>query len=128
MTQHLSTQVTRALHKIDQYFGASDEDSERHQGAYSMQELSEAVERLEPFKPSMFERLLEGTENTTTVKERFGSLAVDVEEQITGLEISPLIRRFGTWAVTDYGIECLVSDYSIEMDRAFETDWLAHMR
>lgn len=36
-------------------------------------------------------------------------------------------RQFGTWAVTDYGLECLADEYAIEKKRLRENDWLDHM-
>lgn len=44
------------------------------------------------------------------------------------IEVSPIIKRFGTWAVTTYGVECLSDKYDFSMDRVDEPDWLDHMR
>lgn len=52
---------------------------------------------------------------------------VSVEEAREILEVDPIIRRFGTWAVTEYGIECLTTRYSIAKDRVHESDWRKHM-
>ena len=41
-------------------------------------------------------------------------------------DISPIIREFGTWAVTSYGVECLVRYYPIEKARLNKC-WVAHM-
>jgi hypothetical protein len=38
-----------------------------------------------------------------------------------------VIEQFGTWAVTDYGIECLERYYVIEKQRLHENDWPLHM-
>jgi hypothetical protein len=42
-------------------------------------------------------------------------------------DVSPIVRRFGAWAVTTYGIESLTSYYPIELSRVDESDWLKHM-
>ena len=44
------------------------------------------------------------------------------------IEVSPIIKRFGTWAVTTYGVECLSDKYDFSMDRVDEPDWVNHMR
>lgn len=38
-----------------------------------------------------------------------------------------VIRRFNSWIVTQYGVECLVHPYRIEKERLSETDWVAHV-
>ena len=43
-------------------------------------------------------------------------------------EVSPIVKRFGAWVVTTYGIECLESYYPIEFSRVNESDWVPHMR
>jgi len=35
-------------------------------------------------------------------------------------------KVFGTWAVTTYGLECLVTEYSIDKKRLSE-GWIEHM-
>lgn len=42
-------------------------------------------------------------------------------------EVDPIIKRFGTWAVTEYGVECLTTNYAIEKARLGENDWHRHM-
>jgi hypothetical protein len=42
-------------------------------------------------------------------------------------EISEIIKRFGQWVVTKYGLESLVLSYPISKDRLTETDWVIHM-
>jgi hypothetical protein len=42
-------------------------------------------------------------------------------------QVSRIIAQYGTWAVTTYGVECLVDDYPIEKSRLFETDWIRHV-
>lgn len=42
--------------------------------------------------------------------------------------ISPILRRFGTWAVTTYGVECLTRGYPIDRAWLDEPDWMDHMR
>lgn len=43
-------------------------------------------------------------------------------------DLSPVLERHGTWAVTLYGVECLTHPYWIEFDRLREPDWIDHMR
>lgn len=52
---------------------------------------------------------------------------VSVPEAMAIHDVSPILRRFGTWAVTEYGVECLTSSYPIEKDRLGESDWLPHV-
>lgn len=49
-------------------------------------------------------------------------------QAVARFDVSPIIRRFGTWAVTNYGVEALTTYYPIELARVTESDWLAHMR
>jgi len=44
------------------------------------------------------------------------------------LDLSPLVRRFRQWAITEDGLDCLSLSYSIPSDRLYETDWVDHMR
>lgn len=53
---------------------------------------------------------------------------ITVEEAMRRFEVSPIVKRFGTWAVTTYGVECLANNYFFEMERADEEDWLNHMQ
>lgn len=57
----------------------------------------------------------------------FSSNSVPLEEAVRRFDVSPIVKRFGTWAVTTYGVECLVTEYPIAMDRVYELDWLRHM-
>src|SRR5436189_5844099 len=50
--------------------------------------------------------------------------AITLEEATRRFDLSPVIRRFGTWAVTTYGVECLVTYYPIRLSRVEEPDWL----
>jgi len=43
-------------------------------------------------------------------------------------DIPYIVRRFGAWAVTPYGIECLTTYYPIPFHRVEESNWLRHMR
>ena len=52
---------------------------------------------------------------------------ISIEEAIQRFDISPIVKRFNTWVVTTYGIECLSNYYPIASNRVFETDWLSHM-
>lgn len=56
------------------------------------------------------------------------SSVITVEESIHKFDVSPIIKRFGTWVVTTYGVECLSTHYPIEIERVYEQDWLDHMR
>jgi TIR domain/CHAT domain len=56
------------------------------------------------------------------------SQTVTLEEALRRFEVSPIIQRYGTWAVTTYGVESLSTKYPIEMDRVDEQDWLDHRR
>lgn len=38
-----------------------------------------------------------------------------------------IITQFGTWAVTEFGVECLTNSYHIDADRLEQTDWQSHM-
>ena len=44
------------------------------------------------------------------------------------LEVSPIVIRFGTWAITDYGVECLTHHYPVAKTRVHELDWVTHMK
>lgn len=52
---------------------------------------------------------------------------VTLSEAVEMFDVSPLIKRFGSWAVTEYGVECLSTHYAIPKDRLNEPDWLEHM-
>jgi hypothetical protein len=52
----------------------------------------------------------------------------ELEEAMKRFDVSPIIERFGTWAVTTYGIECLERYYPIEFEQVDESDWLDHMK
>jgi len=49
------------------------------------------------------------------------------DEERARYDVSPIIKRFGTWAVTEYGVECMVEHYPIEWSRIDEEDWVFHM-
>jgi hypothetical protein len=57
-----------------------------------------------------------------------GGQLITLEEAIERYEVCPVIERFGIWAVTDYGLECLALQYFIEKDRLKEPDWIDHIR
>lgn len=55
-------------------------------------------------------------------------LAVDEAARRFGL--APIIRRFGTWAVTECGVECLAHPYVIERSRLWQCNgrtWEDHV-
>lgn len=54
--------------------------------------------------------------------------AITLEEAMRRFDVSPIVKRFGTWAVTTHGVECLSFSYEFEMNRVDEPDWLNHMR
>jgi hypothetical protein len=56
------------------------------------------------------------------------SETITLDEALQRFEVSPIIKRYGTWAVTTYGVECLSNKYYFEMDRVDEPDWVPHMR
>lgn len=56
------------------------------------------------------------------------SQIITLEEAIHRFDVSPIIKRFGTWAVTTYGVECLTQQYFFELERVEEPDWIEHMQ
>lgn len=52
---------------------------------------------------------------------------VSVEDARRINDVDPILERFGTWVVTEYGLECLTVHYAVEKRRLRETDWLDHM-
>jgi hypothetical protein len=42
-------------------------------------------------------------------------------------DVAPIVKRFGAWVVTTYGIECLKFYYPIDFSRVDENDWIQHM-
>lgn len=42
-------------------------------------------------------------------------------------DLSTIIEQYRSWAVTDYGVECLESAYAIEKSRIHDIDWPLHM-
>lgn len=67
-------------------------------------------------------------ENIGKVILAHSSQIITVEEAIHRFDVSPIIKRFGTWVVTTYGVEGLSAYYPIEIERVYEEDWLDHMR
>ncbi len=49
------------------------------------------------------------------------------EDFMNRLEVSPILRWFGTWAVTEYGVESLNENYAFPWNRVDEDDWHRHM-
>lgn len=41
-------------------------------------------------------------------------------------DLSPVIKQYGTWAITTYGMECLVSYYPIKKARLLENEGSGH--
>lgn len=52
---------------------------------------------------------------------------ITIEDAMTRFNIESPIRRFGTWMVTTYGLECLTNPYQVTLDRFEEVDWYDHM-
>ena len=52
---------------------------------------------------------------------------VQLQEAAKRYEVDPIVKRFGAWVVTTYGIECLEQYYPIELSRVNESDWVEHM-
>ncbi len=57
-----------------------------------------------------------------------------IREQATAIGLpdgDPILEQHGTWAVTDYGLECLTERYEVSKDRLFVDEphngWLSHM-
>jgi hypothetical protein len=48
---------------------------------------------------------------------------INLQQAIKRYDVSPIVKQFGTWAVTTYGVECLVKYYPIEKARLFKQDW-----
>ncbi|MBK9925769.1 MAG: toll/interleukin-1 receptor domain-containing protein [Anaerolineales bacterium] len=63
-------------------------------------------------------------DQVTTIHNEVFSL----EEAANRFDGSPIIKRFGTWAVTTYGVECLSTRYPISFKRMSETDWMSHVK
>lgn len=62
-------------------------------------------------------------------RENEGRKARDADLRQQGLihGVSPILNQFGSWAVTEWGIECLTHPYCIEAYRVHEIDWLDHV-
>ncbi len=52
---------------------------------------------------------------------------ISLAEAIKWHDVGKIKQRFGTWVVTDWGIECLASYYPIEAKRLWEMDWTKHI-
>lgn len=46
---------------------------------------------------------------------------------MTRVRTSRIIRQYGSWAITVFGLECTERSYPIAKDCVHETDWLDHM-
>lgn len=53
---------------------------------------------------------------------------VPLDEAIRCFDISPIIERYGSWAVTEFGVECLETQYFIPLDEVREPNWINQMR
>lgn len=52
---------------------------------------------------------------------------ITLDEAMKRFDVSPIVRMFGTWVVSDYGVECLTRYYPIQKNRLQEQDWPTHM-
>lgn len=53
---------------------------------------------------------------------------MSLRQAIAYFQVGEIVDRVGQWAVTDYGLECLVTDYAIEWQRLHDATWIDHMR
>lgn len=62
---------------------------------------------------------------TSLVQTQHGSRTIIelADGRITG----KILEVYGDWAVTDFGVECLIMGYCISNDRLNETDWPKHV-
>lgn len=55
------------------------------------------------------------------------------QEEMTIIEIAtllkfpPIFQRYGDWAVTAEGVQCLTTQYDVDLGRIDEQDWVRHM-
>lgn len=53
---------------------------------------------------------------------------MQVTDALAAFNVGPVIYRFGTWAVTEDGIACLVHHYPLTQARLRESqDWASHL-
>ena len=52
---------------------------------------------------------------------------ISVIEMADFMDMDPISQRFGLWAITKNGIECLNHEYVIQKDRLYEHGWIHHM-
>ncbi len=59
----------------------------------------------------------------------FEEVVIDADRAVKNYEVSPIIKQFGIWVVTSYGLECLWHYYPIEGIRLVnDTEpWVSHM-
>ncbi len=60
-------------------------------------------------------------ERDAQLRERAHAMAESEGEPLT------ILQQYGTWAVTDYGVECLEHYYPIEKKRLHDDSWTLHM-
>lgn len=51
-----------------------------------------------------------------------------LEDAQKEFNVGPIKQRFGVWCVTDYGIECLATDYYISKEQLSKSFWPDHMQ
>lgn len=52
---------------------------------------------------------------------------ITVRHAVERFKIHPVLERYGEWAVTDYGLECLTHRYVIPKEMLNDQDWIGHM-
>jgi hypothetical protein len=56
-----------------------------------------------------------------------GGKEQSIAEIATDRELPPILKRFGDWAVTTEGIDCLTHSYHVGISGLDETDWDDHV-
>ncbi|MFK5975911.1 MAG: hypothetical protein QM493_05340 [Sulfurovum sp.] len=56
-----------------------------------------------------------------------GDISNSIVEVATERELATIVARYGDWAITVNGIECLSTSYSIGKERFDESDWEEHV-
>lgn len=59
--------------------------------------------------------------------DKFNKACIKKAKKLYDEEIPNIIKQFGTWATTDFGIECLVLRYPISKEQLTEKTWPLHM-
>ncbi len=81
--------------------------------------------------PAESDSVLDDTElnwNETDPKFPYPAAGSTIKKARGKVGIGKIFARYGTWVVTNYGIENLVAKYYISKDRLWEEDWIDHVR